>query len=673
VSEKPIDPFRDLDAYVRLPRLAGLWLSPDGKRLAVGVGTPDRKNTRYATALWEVDPAGERPARRLTRSAKGEAGAAFTPAGDLLFTSARPEPDPEDGEEPRSALWLMPAGGGDARVVASPPGGVHGVVVSGSGTVVAASALLPAAEGLDGDRELRKKRKESGVSAILHEEYPVRHWDHDVGPDRPRLLTGGPAGDDVLELRDLTGHVGRALDGEDPDWEVSPDGRTVVTTWMVAERGGSERNTLVAIDVATGERRVLADDPDREYSGPRFSPDGARVAVVVYGRSTLDDPGDVWLALVTPEKGELHDLTSDWDRRPHGIRWTPDGAALIVSADDQGRSPLWRVDAATGEVTRLTLDHGSYTDVRVSPDGRWAYALRNAVDSPPAPVRVPLAEVGPAQPLLGPAVYPDVPGKLAEVAAQAADGTPLRAWLALPEGDGPKPLLLWIHGGPVSSWNSWSWRWNPWLAVARGYAVLLPDPALSTGYGQEFIKRGWGSWGDRPFTDLMALTDAAEQRPDIDAERTAAMGGSFGGYMANWVAGHTDRFAAIVTHASLWALEQMMTTTDAPYFWMRELTAGRMAENSPHGSADAVTTPMLVIHGDKDYRVPIGEALRLWWDLLSRSKNEDGSSPHKFLYFPDENHWILKPGNAKIWYETTLAFLDHHVLGGEWQRPELLG
>jgi dipeptidyl aminopeptidase/acylaminoacyl peptidase len=203
--------------------------------------------------------------------------------------------------------------------------------------------------------------------------------------------------------------------------------------------------------------------------------------------------------------------------------------------------------------------------------------------------------------------------------------------------------------------------------------VLLPDPALSTGYGVDFVQRGWRGWGGKPYTDLMSITDATVARDDIDAARTAAMGGSFGGYMANWVAGHTDRFAAIVTHASLWALDQMMTTTDAPFYWARELTGKRLEANSPHGFADAVTTPMLVIHGDKDYRVPIGEALRLWWDLLSRSKEEDGSSRHKFLYYPDENHWILKPGNAKIWYATVLAFLAHHVRGEDWQRPELLG
>jgi dipeptidyl aminopeptidase/acylaminoacyl peptidase len=207
--------------------------------------------------------------------------------------------------------------------------------------------------------------------------------------------------------------------------------------------------------------------------------------------------------------------------------------------------------------------------------------------------------------------------------------------------------------------------------AARGYAVLLPDPALSTGYGQDFITRGHRDWGARPCADIMAVTDAALGRPDIDPDRVAMMGGSYGGYMANWMAGHTDRFKAIVSHAGLWALDQMFGTTDHPMFWRPQfgdpLAEPEMYEkNSPHRHIDRIRTPMLVIHGNKDYRVPVGEALRLWWDL-SRHDAEA-----KFLYFPDENHWILTPGNARIWYETVFAFLAQHVLGQEWQRPRLL-
>jgi dipeptidyl aminopeptidase/acylaminoacyl peptidase len=206
--------------------------------------------------------------------------------------------------------------------------------------------------------------------------------------------------------------------------------------------------------------------------------------------------------------------------------------------------------------------------------------------------------------------------------------------------------------------------------------VLLPDPALSTGYGQEFVQRGWGAWGQAPYTDLLAITDAVEALPEIDAERTAAMGGSFGGYMANWVAGHTDRFRAIVTHASLWALDQFGPTTDHAYYWAREMTPEMAEANSPHRFVENIRTPMLVVHGDKDYRVPVGEGLRLWNELLTKSAlpaDDDGSTVHRFLYFPDENHWVLTPQHAKVWYQVVLAFLAEHVLGEKPELPRTLG
>ncbi|HEX9337040.1 MAG TPA: S9 family peptidase, partial [Pseudonocardiaceae bacterium] len=397
-----VDTFADLDAYLGLPRVAGLWLSPDGRRLVVGVGSPDEKKARFASALWEVDPEGARPARRLTRSAKGESSAAFTPSGDLLFVSARPSPDGED-EETEAALWSLPADGGDARVLARLSGGLGDVVVAGkASTVLVRSELLPSAADQAGDKEIRTKRKDANVNAILHEQYPVRFWDQDLGPDRSRLLVADLSDDPdtTLDFRDVTGHAPNALHGES-SWDISADGRTVVTTWAVPEAGASFRNTLVAIDVATGEHRTLADDPDLEYHAPSISPDGTTVAVTVWRRCTPQTSDDSSLGVVPTAGGEVRILTPTWDHWPNVARWTPDGTTLVVQADDHGHGPLWRIDAMTGDVTRLT-GTGSYTDIRISPDGQWVYALRSAVDHPPAPVRIALAD-GSEQPLLGPA------------------------------------------------------------------------------------------------------------------------------------------------------------------------------------------------------------------------------------------------------------------------------
>jgi dipeptidyl aminopeptidase/acylaminoacyl peptidase len=693
-------PFHDLDAYIALPRVSGLALSRDGARLVTAVSTLDAKKTKYLTALWEVDPSGRTPARRLTRSAKGESGAAFTPSGDLLFASARPDPEPQEGadDEPAPALWLLPAGGGEARVVAARGAGIGGIRVAADAPVVlVGSDVLPGAvDGAD-DERLRKLRKEKKVGAILHTSYPVRYWDHDLGPARPHLFTAElPAAanadlgaDDVagLEhrhagvpderpaLRDVTPRAAAAL--VEQGYAISPDGRTVVTGWALPQARGAVRSRLVAIDVESGEQRVLVDDPGADLGAPVVSPDGRWVVFQHETISTPHEAPQVTLAVVALDgTGGPRTLAGGWDRWPHGPVWTPDSASLLVVADDDGRAPVFRIDVADGTVTRVTSDDAAFSDLQVSPDGTTLYALRASYLAPAHPVRIDLAAAASGTPveavaLRGPAATPVLPGTLHDVETTAADGVRVRSWLALPEGASatdPAPLLLWIHGGPLGSWNAWSWRWNPWLLVAQGYAVLLPDPALSTGYGQDFIQRGWGSWGSAPYTDLMAATDAVVARDDIDETRTAAMGGSFGGYMANWVAGHTDRFRAIVTHASLWALDQFGPTTDAAYYWAREMTAEMALENSPHRFVEQIVTPMLVIHGDKDYRVPIGEGLRLWYELVASSQlaaDDDGLTPHRFLYYPDENHWVLSPQHAVVWYQVVETFLAQHVLGLE--------
>jgi dipeptidyl aminopeptidase/acylaminoacyl peptidase len=705
--------FHELGDFVALPRVTALRLAPDGTWLAAAVQTLSADKKKYLTSIWRIDAQGG-PARRLTRSAEGEGNPRFLPDGSLLFTSGRPDPAAATGPDGErgdvAALWLLPASGGEARVVAALPGGVTAAEVArDAGGIVVGAPVLPGAGNGDSaadDVRLRQERKDAGITAILHESAPVRFWDHDLGPDQPRLFAVDPdqvlqteigwAGgdkepalaDDAAEgaerapaparLRDLTPGPGRALDGE--AFELTPDGTSVITGWWQWGPAGDAHSELVTIDVANGKRRVLLSMPEYDFDAPRVSPDGRYIACLRERHATGSAPIDVTAVLLgagadaADTSGPGHDLLAGWDRWPAELAWAHDSSALYVTADDGGRCPVFRVDAGTGEVTRVTADDGAYTNLNPGPDGRYLYALRAAVDSPPTPVRIDLTTGGEPGALDCPGTPVTLPGRLEEVTATAEDGQPVRAWLVLPAtaaADQPAPLLLWVHGGPMSSWNTWSWRWNPWLMAARGYAVLLPDPALSTGYGLDYIARAHREWGARPYADIMAVTDAALTRPHIDADRVAMMGGSYGGYMANWMAGHTDRFKAIVSHAGLWALDQMFGTTDHPMFWRPQfgdpLADPEMYEkNSPHRHIAQIRTPMLVIHGNKDYRVPVGEALRLWSDLYWHGAEA------KFLYFPDENHWILTPGHARIWYETVFAFLAQHVLGHEWQRPRLL-
>jgi dipeptidyl aminopeptidase/acylaminoacyl peptidase len=672
----------DLDTYLKLPRVQDLALSPDGRRLISTVSTVGPDGKKFVSALWELDPEGTRPPKRLTHSPKGESGPAFLPDGSLLFHSARPDPDaaPDDSrrDEDAPALWLLPPGGGEARQVLWMPAGIEALAVAReAGTVVAASAMHPATASPDEDAERQKARKDAGVTAQLFEHTPIRFWDHYLGPRERNLVLARLSGDqEDSELpKVLADAPGRSLD--ESAFDIAPDGSAVYVTWRLPDANRISCQML-AFDTVTGERTVLADASEAAWLGePTASPDGRFVAWTRETTGTPDVSPEISLHLFDLTTSEGRNPIPDAELWPSGLTWSDDSSALFFTADQNGRAPVFRLEVTgpeAGKLTRLTAE-GAYTHLNPSPDGTKVYALRSTWAAPPEAVV--LDATTPDQtpaPIPTPGVPLEVPGRLEEVLATASDGTPVRSWIVLPPGaseSNPAPLVVFIHGGPLGSWNAWSWRWNPQLLAERGYAVLLPDPALSTGYGQAFVDRGRGRWGDEPYTDLMAAVDAAEQRPDIDETRTAAMGGSFGGYMANWVAGHTDRFRCIVTHASLWSLEQFHGTTDEPVYWRDEFgspedDAERYREHSPDRFASKIRSPMLVIHGELDHRVPIGEALRLWTDLTRFGVEA------KFLYFPDENHWILKPPNIRVWYETVFAWLDQHVLGKDWTRPPLL-
>jgi dipeptidyl aminopeptidase/acylaminoacyl peptidase len=672
----------DFDRLLALPRLSGLRLSPDGRRLVVAVGGPDPEGKTMRSALWQVDPAGVAPPRRLTRSAAGEAGGAeFLPDGSLLFTSSRPDPDAKpDPDRKTHALWLLPPDGGEARLLAAPEGGVDGLAVARGAPVVAFGArMFPGAGDFAADAERGKARKEAGVGALLFEnDYPIRHWDHWLAPRRRRLFAAALADDPEALLpapRDVEPDVAPSS-FEETGFALTPDGRVIVASRNDSTELPRIRTDLVAVDLETGERRSLTHG-DAWYHAPAVSPDGATVVSIRESFGSPEEATRVTIVVIDLVSGAQRPLAADLDRWPESATWAPDGTAIFFTADDAGHHPAFRLDLADGKVTRLSAS-GALGDLCPTPDGNAVFALRSTIGSPPRIVRLDarIADQAPVEPANAiPEDGIEAPGVVERLTARAADGTEIGSWLVRPagaSGDAKAPLVVWVHGGPLGSWSSWHWRWNPHVLAARGYAVLMPDPAISTGYGQAMIQRGWGDWGAAPYTDVVAAVDAAlAERADLDAARTALMGGSFGGYMANWVAGQTDRYRAIVTHASLWELRGFHGTTDGGAYWELEMgdpyrEPERYTRQSPFEHLAKIRTPMLVIHGEQDFRVPVSEALRLWTDL--RRHGIEG----KLLYFPDENHWILKPQNARIWYATVLAFLDEHVLGKPFERPALL-
>jgi dipeptidyl aminopeptidase/acylaminoacyl peptidase len=664
----------DLEAFLALPRLLNLHVSPDGSRLALTVQGVAADGKRFAGAIWEISTTGAFPARRLTRSAKGETARGYLPDGSLLFTSSRSDAENSQGTQPDGdALYVLPAAGGEPRRVLAPPGGVGEVITAtGSATVVVTAQLYPGATGFEADAARAAARKDAGVEAVLIEHYPDRYWDHRIGPREPRIhaLDLGDVEGSVPAPRDLTPSPPWAGWLEDVQFSLSDDG-SHVAFGAAMSAGLAFRAGLAVVPTGGGDVRVLV-DAEVTHGPVAWSPDGRTIATAWTDLGSPDTAPRFHLGLVDPRTGEATELAPGFDGQASEIRWTRDGRAILITADEHGHTPIFRVDL-DGTVTRLTTS-GAHRNLAVAPDGATVYAIRSHIDAVPVPVALSIAGADQSPRVLAPPFTPVSTGtRVEEVTAVAVDGTEIHSWLVLPAepAASPLPLLVAIHGGPVASWTGWHWRWSACLLAARGWAVLLPNPRLSTGYGHDHIARAWGDWATLPTGDILAATDAAVARDDIDGERTVAMGGSYGGYIANWLAVNTDRFRAIVTHASVWDLEMQRGTSDAGFFMDHEFGPplrhqATWRRQSPHVLAEALRTPMLVIHGARDERVPIANAESLWTELQTRGV------PSRLLLFPDENHWILKPQNARLWYLTVFAFLDEHVLGWPWRRPELL-
>ena len=684
-------------------RLAGL-ITTEGGRILAKVSSLDAKGTAYRSSLVELDCAGageDRQILPLTRGSSSVGAVAAAEDGTTFFTAKRVG---EDGEEAEDAqLWGLPMRG-EARELAARPGGFGWLAVAGGHLIAELEVHSQAADETEHAR-LSAERTKAKVSAALHAGFPSRYWDHDLGPTRPVLAiaalpedlaraeatapAGAPesaedAGADaaaadaaadepraqVLHFRHLEMPAGRLL-----SWTVDRSGTRALVSMQDSRGELLAVPDLYLLDLVGAQppRLLRAASAELEFSPGEFSPDGTRALI---GRERT------WTAEASlASTAELLDLATGesspvWPELDHWVSpvWL-DENTLVATSDDQGRGSVW-IGAPTDPAPRR-LAGGPGQDLAFSSAsiaGGQIIAAASGIAVAPHPVRIDPA-TGEVTALPNPADAVDPVGSLTEVSATAEDGTALRAWLRLPDGEGPHPLVVFAHGGPWGSWNAWTYRWNPNPFVDAGYAVLLPDPAISTGYGQAMIDRGQHELGGAPYTDIMALTDATVARADIDAERTAFAGGSYGGYMANWVAGHTgDRFRCIITHASLWDTATMGSTTDNSG-WERPMRTQNPQYN-PKEHVREIVAPMLVIHGDKDYRVPIAQGHALWYDLHEFSatpRDAEGRTRHRYLYFPDEGHWILGRGNAQVWYETFLGFLDEHVRGEAWERPATLG
>jgi len=623
----------DPEDLIAIPRLASIAASPDGTWLAAAVGRLDEEGAKYVHDLWCV-PTDGGEATVLTPGPWNDRAPAFAHDGRLLFLSDRPMGrSAKDGETERSQVWALPNRGEATRVTDEPLGVSEFLAAKAADVLVVRTPVWPGVPH-DAQREHHEDRKKHGPSALQYDATPVRHWDHWRATQTLHLVVhrGG-----VRE--DLTPEAGHEY--EAVEWDLSRDGRTLV---IGANSSGAERNRSVDLhvfDLESGERRVFGES-GVWHTALVLDDAGAKVAMkrIAITAERAPEPS---LAIVDVVTGEI-ERRDVWDRAPAPAAW--DGDALIVTGDDEGRTPVVRVEAS-GSLEAMAK--GSFAQVQPAGE-RWV-AIRSGLGEAPRPV-----VVG-GEALADPSGFGGAEIEVEELWVESTDGEKVQCMLLTPPGEGPHPTLFWIHGGPISQFGDvWHWRWNALVMLKAGYAVALPNARGSTGRGDAFMKAIWGDWGGQCYADLMAVADALEARPDIDGDRMIAMGGSFGGYMSNWIGGNTERFAAIVTHASLYDLRAFYGTTDHGPFFGKMLEAppwsGDLDRHSPHAKVGAWKTPTLIIHGEKDYRVPIGEALALFEALQAHGV------PSELLVFPDENHWILKPRNIVEWYARVLAFLE---------------
>ena len=646
------------DEMIKVKRIADPQLSPDGKWVAFTVTTYDVDKNSRNSDIWLVPSKGGEP-RQMTRSPKADERPRWAPDSKrFALVSSR---------SGISQIWTLTIDAGEAALVDT--GGVEatGVLWSPDGKNMAfVSDVYPDCPDLACNQKRDKDREANPVKARVLDQLMFRHWNAWKDGKRSHVFVVAAEGGTPKDLTPGDADAPPFSLGGPDDYAFSPDGKELCFVRNSDRDESISTNSdlfAVAVDGKAAPRK-LTTNPAADNS-PLYSPDGKFIAFRAQSRAGFES--DRWrLMIYDRNSSATKSLTDGLDQQVESFQWTPDSKGLVLIAGDKARQPMFRVDVAGGPVRKI-LDAHTNDDVQLSADGNQLVFSHQSLSAPAEIFSASADGTGmKALTALNKDLLSQVELRQPESLSYAGSaGSKVQVWILKPPGFDPAkkyPFLLAIHGGPQGVWgDAMSYRWNGQVFAAQGYVVMMPNPRGSTTFGQQFIDDIRDDWGGKVYEDLMKGVDYAQTLGYVDPNRMAAAGGSFGGYMANWMAGHTDRFKCLISHAGVFDLTSMYGVTEELWFpewefkgtpWTNRQTYEKW---SPHNFVKNFKTPMLVIHGELDFRVPIGEGFQLFTYLQRLGV------PSRMLYFPDEGHWVLKPANSQLWYKTFLEWLGKYL------------
>ncbi|MFN2570503.1 MAG: prolyl oligopeptidase family serine peptidase [Gemmatimonadales bacterium] len=635
--------------FIALKSVSDPQLSPDGKWIAYTVSVPSLQDNRNVSRVWVAEIATGR-SRQLSAGAGSDRQPRWSPDGrTLAFISTR-----EGGAQ----VWLLPIAGGDARKVSSLADGATDPLwlPDGSGLLVVSDIKWPA------NQEMDHRNGAYPTEARIWSGFMWRHWDDFRAGKRQHVFRIDVATGKGTDLTPVDRDLPTIATGGDGDVAVSPDGREIV----VAAHGDSTVADNTNVDLFLLDSGAVL-RPITTASGadntPRFSPDGKWLAYLSMERARFE-ADRLRLMVVGRARGRTDgrpvEATAGWDLSVGSYTWCPSSKCIFAVVEERGRDNIYRIDLPSYKRTRV-VSGGVNTNVQVGPDNRTPAYLHQTNSQPPEVWVAGKALSHQNDSALASLELPP----LQEFGFTGALGDSVFGWMQKPPGFDPAkkyPLIYLIHGGPQGAWtDSWSPRWNNQLFAARGFAVAEVNFHGSTGYGQKFTDAISQHWGDYPYEDLMKGLDVVAGLPYVDSTRMGAAGASYGGYMIYWIAGHTNRFKVLVDHDGVFNTTSMAGSTEELWFTDWEFGGTPYANRalyekwSPLNFVGNWKTPLLIVHSQLDYRVDLSEGYQAF--TAAKRMGLDA----KFLYFPDEGHWVLRPRNRRIWWGTVLDWLEVHL------------